>query len=139
MAGSRSVAQAFPAQLRILSDGQQSIQRLSKVILDQADYSQQMATLWLQELVREPVKKLKFIYLVNDVLLNTRKKYQQLVAAFAEVLSPAMADVGRSCSNEASVSFRLPLLFVRINMCPLRYTFVDTFTQISRKVVIVRF
>jgi regulator of Ty1 transposition protein 103 len=74
-----------------LNSTQQSVQTLSLWLIHHRRNAGQVIATWLSELERtpKPERKLTFIYLANDILQNSRRKGDEYLAEFRQVLREA--------------------------------------------------
>jgi regulator of Ty1 transposition protein 103 len=70
-------------KLTRLTSRQESIQTNSQWIMFHRKHVESMARVWEEEFYKaEPSSQLNFLYLVNDVMQASRKKYGKLVRPF---------------------------------------------------------
>ncbi|KXS20498.1 DUF618-domain-containing protein [Gonapodya prolifera JEL478] len=83
-------------KLSKLSDSQDSIGHLSQYIQYHRKNAKMIVATWFKELRRAaPSKKLLFMYLCNDVVQNSRKKHEDFVKYFSEVLPDGVEHIAK--------------------------------------------
>ena len=75
-------------KLQDLNSTQQSVQTLSLWLIHHRKYAKTVANTWLRELqhAAKPERKLTLMYLANDILQNSRKKGEEYMKEFTNVL-----------------------------------------------------
>uniref|UniRef100_A0A914W2J4 CID domain-containing protein n=1 Tax=Plectus sambesii TaxID=2011161 RepID=A0A914W2J4_9BILA len=93
--------QAMAKKLEQLNNTMQSIQTLSLWLLHHRKHSQRIAQVWQKEVLREtkPGRMLSLIYLANDVIQNSRKKWPLFQEHFYHVLEKALAHVAKHADD----------------------------------------
>eukprot|EP00045_Choanoeca_perplexa_P014329 m.167949 g.167949 ORF g.167949 m.167949 type:complete len:110 (-) comp16646_c0_seq9:24-353(-) len=81
---------AFQTRLDALTTSQESIETLSMWMQHHRKHAPQAVAVWLSQLKSGTVgKRMKYIYLANDVLLQTHKQHHEYTQAFKHVLQEA--------------------------------------------------
>ncbi|KAH8305702.1 hypothetical protein KR059_007685 [Drosophila kikkawai] len=93
---------ALLKKLAELNSSQQSIQTLSLWLIHHRKHSAAIVKTWQRELenVSEPMKKLTFMYLANDVIQNSKKKGPEYGKEFSHVLAKVFSHIGEKCSTD---------------------------------------
>ncbi|KAH8235212.1 hypothetical protein KR032_010577 [Drosophila birchii] len=93
---------ALLKKLAELNSSQQSIQTLSLWLIHHRKHSAAIVKTWQRELenVTEPMKKLTFMYLANDVIQNSKKKGPEYGKEFGHVLAKVFTHIGEKCSTD---------------------------------------
>jgi regulator of Ty1 transposition protein 103 len=112
---------ALEKKLAELNNSQQSIQTLSLWLIHHRKHHASIVKIWLKEFTKGskkipkstfPIKfqhfyflakdsrKLTFIYLVNDVIQNSRKKGPEFRDHFGPILAPALKLMGQAVNDE---------------------------------------
>lgn len=75
-------------KLQDLNSTQQSVQTLSLWLIHHRKYAKTVTNTWLRELQQaaKPERKLTLMYLANDILQNSRKKGEEYLKEFTNVL-----------------------------------------------------
>jgi regulator of Ty1 transposition protein 103 len=77
----------FREKIKKLTNSQQSIESLSLWLLYHSKLYKNSAKIWEEEILRaSPVQQLTLLYVCNDLLQNSRKKTQNFINEFSDVL-----------------------------------------------------
>lgn len=92
---------ALEKKLAELNNSQQSIQTLSLWLIHHRKHHASIVKIWLKEFTKaKDSRKLTFIYLVNDVIQNSRKKGPEFRDQFGPILGPALKLMGQAVNDE---------------------------------------
>lgn len=85
-----------------LNNTQNSIQTLSLWLIHHRKHSRSIVNSWYKEIIRtsKSERKLTFIYLANDILQNSRKKGNEYMKEFSDVLVDAIENTARYSDNK---------------------------------------
>lgn len=92
--------ESFTHKLAKLSESQQSIQTLSHWVQYHKKACNESAATWSTEALRaSPSRQLLFIYLVNDIMQNSRRKGPEFVKAYGDRLTTVFPRVFSAASS----------------------------------------
>jgi len=84
-----------------LNNSQQSIQTLSLWLIHHRKHHAAIVRTWHKEFLKtKDARKLTFIYLVNDVIQNSRKKGPEFRMEFSKILSSTLKSMGSALNDE---------------------------------------
>ncbi|RNA41091.1 regulation of nuclear pre-mRNA domain-containing 1B-like isoform X1 [Brachionus plicatilis] len=80
-----------------LTNTQQSVQTLSLWLIHHRKNSKTIVSTWYKELTGNPKpdRKLTLLYLANDILQNSRKKGNEYLKEFSNIMSDAIGDIAK--------------------------------------------
>jgi len=94
-------------KLRLLNDSQQSIQTLSHWIMYHRKRHRTSVEIWKRELFKAPKdRRLLFLWLANDIVQTSRKKGNEFVKEFGNLLESSIAFVYSDSSDSVKKQIR---------------------------------
>lgn len=91
--------ESFVGKLSKLSESQQSIQTLSHWVQYHKKAVNESAAVWAAEVLRvSPSRQLLFVYLVNDIMQNSKRKGPEFVEAYGDKLLQTMPRIFAAAS-----------------------------------------
>ena len=77
----------FREKIKKLTNSQQSIESLSLWIIYHSKFYKNSVKIWEEEIQKvSPSQQLTLLYVCNDVLQNSRKKTQNFINSFSDIL-----------------------------------------------------
>ncbi|KAG5679019.1 hypothetical protein PVAND_008623 [Polypedilum vanderplanki] len=94
---------ALIKKLGDLNTSSQSIQTLSLWLIHHRKHNEKIVSIWYDDILAIPSRKLVFMYLANDVIQNSKKKGPEF-SSFSPYLSKAFKDIAQKCEDEKTFS-----------------------------------
>ncbi|EDQ91225.1 uncharacterized protein MONBRDRAFT_6277, partial [Monosiga brevicollis MX1] len=101
---------AFVRRLKSLTTSQESIETLSLWMQNFRGQAFSVVALWLDTLKQDQGSRLKYMYLANDVLLNSKRRGNEYQAAFRPILAEALELAATAAQADSKVHQRLQRL-----------------------------
>eukprot|EP00249_Psilotum_nudum_P023433 c28870_g1_i3 orf=314-799(+) len=102
--------QILAEKLSKLNSSQQSIETLSHWCIFHRKKARQVVETWDKQFRELPKERVPFLYLVNDILQNSRRRGGEYVTEFWRILPGALKDAMEKCDeNGRNVVLRLVL------------------------------
>lgn len=119
-------------KLQDLNSTQQSVQTLSLWLIHHRKYAKTVTNTWLRELQQaaKPERKLTLMYLANDILQNSRKKGEEYLKEFTNVLEQAIENTSRF--SDSNTRFTLERI---LNIWKDRKIYQDETIEKYRKLI----